>query len=184
MPSTTLNGFLKLDAQGTTNIRLAAIAMKALPDSETQTISEWVNAELGDQMQPLISERIKTPLDERIYAGNSTIRASGTSISIKQPVATGRLSGGFKLAAGNGGRSNTPGYIAVEFGADRDKVVEVTRRTKRGLVEYARHTARQLPPRYRKGRVFYPSVQKMMPRILSMVAQTSIRAYLDCFGDK
>lgn len=66
---------------------------------------------------------------------------------------------------------------AVEFGGDRER--KKTYQSHRGAARFdvTRHTSRQLPPKYRKGRVVYPAATDLIPRLVALWVQTTIRTF-------
>lgn len=67
-------------------------------------------------------------------------------------------------------------WAGWEFGADRDKTTTYTRKTKKGgRANVTRHTARQMPPRRRQGRVAYPALAQAAPRLAALWVQTVVR---------
>jgi hypothetical protein len=136
-------------------------------DKGTRTLSpEWVR-ELDDAASLSVDRRIFLP-GAKVRAGNPP----------EFHAATGNRRIGGKRGRGGG----VPSELgrAFEFGtSDRDAWTTYQRRNRRagGTHDVRRRTQRQIPRRVESGRVVYPTVAVMLPRMVSMWVQTIVRAY-------
>jgi hypothetical protein len=106
-----------------------------------------------------------------VISATATIAVSDQNIRI-QSAAKGR-----KL---KGGLDPKVDYPAIEFGANREKVVTYTRKGHK----VKRHTARQLQGRTASGKVFYPAASEMIPRLAKLWVQSVVKIYGDIFDGK
>jgi len=128
------------------------------------------------------TRRVMSPVWREAVASHASSRGPATKA----------LVGGARIVAGNppsavaatskrpmrGGLVPVEHWHAIEFGGDRDAVTTYTRRSPNGGThQVTRHTARQLPPRYRTGRVVYPALKEVVPRLASLWVQIIVRKF-------
>lgn len=106
--------------------------------------------------------RALSRLQQRVLAGTSRVGVSGLSMTLR---------------AGGGGRlsSGTPTGLlarAVEHGVNPGKQVKVTNR--KGTT-FTRRMGTRFNSNRRSGWVVYPSVKAIIPRMASLIVQTTIR---------
>lgn len=109
------------------------------------------------------------------YRRDQAVLAKGTRIKAGNPPVAVAASSRRKL---RGGLVPAEQWHAHEFGADREATATYQRRSPKGTVHtVTRHTRRQLPPRYRKGRVVFPAFAEFAPRAVSLWVQLIVRKY-------
>jgi hypothetical protein len=156
----------RVQVRGIKEATAAAAALKAVDrQTRTQTGRALRSAVPSIWTEQLIQGMTRTRMDRAAFAG-VRVRATG--------------SGKITLEAGT--RPRIPADIthAYEFGDPR-KTYETYRRKGR---QVRRRTQQQLPGPIRKGRVAYPALAKVMPRIVSLYVQTVVRTIHESWGGK
>lgn len=170
--------FLSIDVRGSDELQAAATALGLLDKSVNSEVGTYLKSEMGPSWQPAVSANARRTLDTLVLADTATMAASGMTAQLKSAAKGGKLSGGFPIT-----QAKPYGYGTIEFGTNREKVKTYTQRTKHGTRNVTRHTARQMPPRVSKGRVVYPAAAEFVPRVASLMVQTIIRTFYECFPD-
>ena len=156
----------RVQVRGVKEATAAAVALKAVDrQTRTQTGRALRSAVPSIWTEQLVQGATRTRTDRAAFAG-VRVRATG--------------SGRITLEAGT--RPRTEGDIthAVEFGDPRKTYNTYSRKGHR----VRRRTQEQLPGPIRKGRVAYPSLAKVMPRIVSLYVQTVVRTIHESWGGK
>lgn len=160
-------------------LRAVTLALKAV-DKETRSA---INKATRDTLNPVwrgaLASNAATPLESallvkggRVAAGNPPRMIASNS---KRPVSKGST-----LTADRYGR-------AFEFGTkDQNKYGTYTRKNRGGggTHQVTRRTARQLPAYRSQGRVIFPAVAEVAPRMVSLWAGLIIRKVYDAFEGK
>ena len=153
---------MKISAH-TDDVKATITALKRLPKEITTAINAHTRKIGLEELQGELRGHAETRLDHRMLVETATLRVSAQNLT---------------MSVGGKGRALTDGLspkeyaAAVEFGAATEKVVEV--RSSKGN-RYKRHTARQMPYREPSGRVFYPAASRIIPRVVSLWVQTTVR---------
>lgn len=123
---------------------------------------------MGPVWKDVLADRaIRFHRDVRLYLPGGII--AGNNPKATAATETRTLSGGLVPAKD---------WPKIEFGSNREKQTTYDRRSPKGKVhKVTRRTQRQLPPRYRKGRVAYPAFAEVAPRVVSLWVQMIIRRY-------
>lgn len=151
-------------------IRAAVLALKAAD----RTLRTDINRATRETMNPVWRGLIEGNATNR---RDSAILAKGAKIKAGNPPAGQAATSRRPL---RGGLSPVDHWQALEFGADREKTSTYTRKSKNGGThQVTRHASRQLPPRIRSGRVVYPAVADIGPRLASLWVQIIVRKYHD-----
>lgn len=171
--------YLTIDVRGDSRLKAAASALGMLDRNAQTEVGLYLKSEMSPSWQPAVQSRARTAIDTAVLANTAEMTASGMRASLKSANRGGKLSGGFPIT-----QHNPYGYATVEFGTgDREKVKEYTTRRHGRAITVRRHTARQMPPRIAKGRVVYPAASKFVPRVASLMVQTIIRTFHECFEE-
>lgn len=155
-----------VNVSGVREARLAATALRNV-DAE---LRKAINAQTRGVVNPIWREAVDQHKGRRL---DDAVLRKGAR------VATGARAA---LVAASSRRALTGGLVPadewapVEFGANRAKVTTYRRRSRGGGTHaVTRHTARQLPTRSKGGRVLYPAVKDVLPRIAALWSQTAVR---------
>jgi hypothetical protein len=147
-------------------------ALKNMDAPVRQRIREFTRSEITPDWQKDLAERASRPVDFAVLVSTARTRVSDQNVSLQSATVGKSLRGGLNPKTD---------YAWIEFGVnDREKVSTYQRRTRKARTQtVTRHTSRQLPPRYRKGRVVYPTAQKEIVQYASLWVQTVIRTFYE-----
>ena len=166
---------LRISIRNSRELQATVLAIRTA-DSEVQkqirahtkaiATPEWKRA-LAEQSSLSASYRMQA----RVLVDTARVSVSNQNIKLSSATVGRPLSGGL---------SPKTGAAAAEFGADRSKRVSysATRNGKTYPVR-GRRTRAQLPPRNRKGWIFYPAAAQIIPRIASLWVQTAVRTFYE-----
>lgn len=148
--------------------------MKAMDRSLRSDVNRETRSMAGPVWKQEIQSRVRTPMDTRVLAKGAALRAGNPPVLVAA-TSNRKLRGG--LVPGND-------WKWFEFGANRNKTKTYSRRSKNGgKHQVTRHTARQLPAHQKGGRVVFPAVADIAPRIASLWVQTVVRKVYEAFGE-
>jgi hypothetical protein len=157
-----------LSVRGSRELKAVALALKAARRDVRNDINKATRATLGPVWKAEIANRARTSLDRKVLAQGARI-AAGNPPTLVAATSTRRLKGGL---------IPVESWHAVEFGADRAAVTTYTRASVKGNShKVTRHTRRQLPPRYRKGRVVFPAAAELAARATALWVQLVVRVF-------
>ncbi len=133
------------------------------------SVGKEIQAQLRAQTKRVVAPEWEKGIAERVHGRQDTavlLRSARVQVRDTNVVLRSGAVGKFKDLT-----------KAVEFGADqnRTKTYDSRRGSKRFKV--TRHTTRQLPPKYRSGRVVYPAAKDMIPRLIALWVQTTIKTF-------
>lgn len=157
-----------LSVHGARELRAAVLAMRVARREVRNDINRATRQTFNPVWRQLVNDRARTSLDRRVL--NTGVRVvAGNPPALVAAGSRRRLPGGLVPAEQ---------WQGVEFGANRDKVTTYRRRSPSGGTHTVRrHTARQLPARQRTGRVVFPAVADIAPRIASLWVQLIVRKF-------
>lgn len=156
--------------KGDERLRAAALVMKNSRRDVVREINTRTRTTLAPLWKALVETHATYAMDTAVLAKGARIRAGNPPVAIAAS-SRRRLRGGLIPAEQ---------YASREFGSNRDRVRTYDRRSKNGGThKVTRHTARQLPPRYRKGRVVFPAFAEFAPRAAALWVQTVVRTIMD-----
>lgn len=157
-----------LSVRGDDRLRAVVLALRQARREVRNDISKATRQTMSPVWRDAVTGNARTAQDRRVIAQGARIAAGNPPAAVAAS-SRRRLPGGLVPA---------DSWHTVEFGADRDKVTTYKRRSPSGGThEVTRHTARQLPPRYRKGRVAYPALREVVPRLASLWVQIIVRKF-------
>lgn len=159
-----------LSVHGSDALRAAVLGMKLARREIKNDINRATRATMNPVWRDEVGYRVGSKMDRRVLAQGARILAGNPPVAV---AATSKraLSGGLVPAVQ---------YAAVEFGADPNQVTTYTRRSPNGGThKVTRHTTRGLPRRSPKGRVVYPAVKDLGPRLASLWVSIIVRKFND-----
>ncbi|WP_433586366.1 hypothetical protein [Microbacterium hydrocarbonoxydans] len=108
-----------------------------------------------------LAERASSRLDQKVLVSSARVQVRDTNVVLRSG-AVGKLKDITR---------------PVEFGGDRNQ--ETNYRGRRGAKRFkvTRHTARQLGWRRKGGRVVWPTAEELIPRMVALWVQTTVRTF-------
>lgn len=159
-----------IDVRGDDRLRATVLVLKNLERPVAREINTRTRTTLNPLWRALVSTHATYHMDTRVLAKGARIRAGNPPAAI---------AAGSRRAL-KGGLVPATMYHAFEFGGNRDQERTYYRTSRTGTRhKVTRHTARQVPPRYRKGRVVFPAFAEFAPRAVSLWVQTVVRTVMD-----
>ena len=159
-----------LSVRGSRELRAAVLAVRTARREVRNDIARATRQTMNPVWRDLVASRARTALDRRVLDTGVRV-AAGNPPALVAAGSRRRLPGGLTPAED---------WQPVEFGADPDTVTTYTRRSPSGGThQVRRHTTRQLPARRPKGRVVYPAVAQIAPRLASLWVQLIVRKFSD-----
>lgn len=154
---------VRISAKSSAEIRGTVLAIKTLDRDLRKQLRAGVRKVAAVEWEAALARNASTALERAVLVDTARVSVSDQNVRVR--------SAGARRRATSGGMRPVEYGRAVEFGADRGKVTTYQRKGAR--VE--RHTARQMRPRSRSGYVFFPTAAEMVPRLLAMWVQTTVR---------
>ncbi|WP_026874292.1 hypothetical protein [Jiangella gansuensis] len=148
-------------------LQAVVLALKAMDRDLARDIRRDTVRTMGPEWKEAVQRRASWHMDHRVIVPGTRI-AGGNPPTMIAASSRRRLSGGLVPVQAWGG---------FEFGSNRSRRTTYTRRNRRtgGTHSVTRNTTRQLPRRAPRGRVAYPAVAEMAPRLASLWVQTVVR---------
>lgn len=144
-----------------------------LRNLERPVVAE-INKRTRETLSPLWTGLVETHAQRHV---DTLVLAKGARIKTGNPPMAVAATSRRRLP---GGLVPADQFHVREFGGNRDAVKTYNRKSKNGGThKVTRHTSRQLPPRYRKGRVIWPAFAEFAPRATSLWVQTVVRTVMD-----
>jgi len=151
-------------------LKAVALVMRGLERPVVREINTRTRDELGPLWKSLVELHAQQHVDFQVLAKGARLKP-GNPPQVIAASSRRRMAGGLIPAEQ---------FHIREFGGTRDALTTYSRRGRRGGThQVTRHTARQLPPRYRKGRVVWPAFAEFAPRAVSLWVQTVVRTVMD-----
>lgn len=157
-----------LSVRGSDHLRAAVSAVAAARRDIKNDIARATRSTMSPVWQAEVRKRVRDREDERVIASGARILAGNPPVAV---AAQSRR----KL---RGGLVPNQDWQGFEFGANRARTTRYTRRAPGGKShQVTRHTARQLPTVRRKGRIAYPALQELAPRLASLWVSIVVRKF-------
>jgi len=158
-------------------LQAATLALKAADKGLRTEINRATVKTIGPVWKSVVEANASRPMDMRMLAVGARVKGGNPAVA---------MAANSSRAIGRTKRLKpSKDYAGYEFGADRAAFSRYTRRSKKGgshTVE--RRTMRHLPPRTRKGRVVYPAMADVAPRLTSLWVQLIVKKYNDAAEGK
>lgn len=163
-----------LSARGSRELRAAGLALKLVERDVRNSINRSMRAEMNPVWRGAVAERAVTPLDRRVL--NTGVRVAPGTPPVLYAATSSR-----PIRRGTGGLVPAAHWHAVEFGANREKLVTYRRRNRKGggTHQVSRRVQRGLPARVPRGRVLMPAAVELAPRLAALYVQTVVRGVMD-----
>lgn len=172
---------LRIDAHASRELQAVLLAVRRAPKEIQAQIRKQTKAIALPEWQQAMAEssQILSRAQHLVLVKTARVSVSNQNIRLSSATVGKALSGGLKPSEG---------YAAFEFGTDRraDRVNTYRAHSRKGKEYWVhkRHTTRQLPFLNKTGHAFYPAVARMIPRIASLWAQTTVRVLMEAFEGK
>ncbi|MBN9612565.1 MAG: hypothetical protein J0H64_03730 [Actinobacteria bacterium] len=160
---------LEIDVRDSRELQAAVLAVASVGKEIQSELRSRTKAMVEPEWQKGLAERAQSRMDHAVLVRSARTTVRNTNVVLRSG-AVGKLK---KLTG------------PTEFGGNREKVKTYTGRSPKGKrYTIKRHTARQVPPRYREGRVVYPTAKNMIPRLAALWVQTIIKTFYEQLGRK
>lgn len=157
-----------ISVRGDDRLKAAVLAVKAANRDLRSRLNKATVATIGPVWATEVTSRALTSLDRAALAKGSRVKAGNPPTAVAAS-STKRLRGGLLPA---------DQWAPVEFGGNQGKVTTYDRVSVKGhRHKVTRHTARQLPPANRAGRVVFPAFAEVAPRTVALWVQLIVRVY-------
>jgi hypothetical protein len=168
---------LRVDARTSRELRAIVLAMAQTDKVIASQIRKNTRKAILPEWKRGLAEHAETRMQHRVLV--DTGAATVTNLTIK-------LTAGTKGKPLRGGLDPRKESRSVEFGTiDREKKREYWTNSRNGNpYKVKRRTNRQMPSYRRQGHVFYPTANQLIPRILSLYAQTTVRTLAEALEGK
>lgn len=161
---------MRIDVRGDDELRNVVRAINQSDREVQRAIRTFTKAELTRPWLEAINQEASTAVERRVISATATVAVSNQNIRIQSAAKGRKLSGGLQPKVD---------YAPVEFGSGRHK----TTYSRKGHW-VTRTTGTQFKQPNRKGYVFYPAAERMIPRLASLWVQTVVKTFADIFDGK
>lgn len=157
-------------------LKAAVLAVAAANRDLTRDINAATRSVIGPVWEHEVAVRAVTPAQRATLVKGTKIKTGNPPVA-QAAQSTKRLRGGLLPA---------DQWWTYELGGNESKVTTYKRQGRRGQHTVTRHTARQLPPRKRQGRVALPAFASVAPRAVSLWVSLVVKVYNDAVngGDR
>jgi hypothetical protein len=146
-----------MSVKDSAHLRATVLAVKAAPREVRKQVRSQTRAVAAPQWKAALASHARTEAQSRMLVATARITVSDQSVRVR--------------AAGSKRKVLSGGAIPYRLG----KAYEFGRKSRK---------ATQLPPKNRRGYVFYPALAEMSPRIIALWVQTAIRTVYDAIEGK
>lgn len=152
-------------------LKAAIFALKGMNRELRNTINRETTKTFNPVWKNEVQSRAKTPMDTKVLAKGARI-SGGTPPTMFSATSKRRMRGGLVPAES---------WRGFEFGSDskNNKRTYTGTSPKGKKYEINRRTQRQMPSRNLKGRMVYPAVAEVAPRIASLWVQLVVKKTMD-----
>lgn len=150
----------------------AALALKLMPRTLRNDLNKEVRKMGNAEWRPIVESNALTKMDKKILS-------KGARVKPGNPLTLIAASSKRPLRSGTGALVPTDDWRGFEFGSSskgNKREYERRNRTAGGSHTVHRRTQRQMPGRYKAGRVVYKSASEIGPRITAFWVQSIVRS--------
>jgi hypothetical protein len=157
-----------LSVRDNDELKAVVIAFTQLPRAVTKDINAATREVLNPIWKSEVESRLRTPMDRVVLGAGVRVKAGNPPV-VQAATSTRGVGKTRRLKPADD-------WQGFEFGADRNKKTTYTRKSKNGgSHQVTRRTARQMPPIKRTGRVAYPALAEVAPRMAARWVQGVVR---------
>jgi hypothetical protein len=158
--------------EGPREARAAVVALRSLDVDVRKSINAQSRSAVTPMWTSVVEANATTHMDTRVLALGARVQ-TGYRVTLVAASSRRRLRGGLIPA------DRWQGY---EFGAVHGAPRTYETRSRKGRTyKVTRRTTEQLPKLRPSGRVLYPSVADIGPRVFALATQTAIRGIFDAY---
>jgi hypothetical protein len=171
-------GFITLSPKSSSDLQQVIGSLEKCSAEMSANIQKWSNQVANPEWQKGVASRSTTPLEQRFLAGTALASVGPSAIILSAGALSASASGGLSTSIG-GMRGD--GWKAAEFGANRNAVSTYFTRSRKGnRYKVTRHTQRQFKwANHQKGIAVYPTARDLVPRLIELILQTTVRLMHD-----
>lgn len=152
---------IQVSAKDSRELQAALLAIASVGKEIQAQLRRHTKRVAEPEWQKGLAERASSKLDHKVLVKTARVQVRDTNVVLRSG-ATGKLKDITR---------------PVEFGADRNQVKTYKGRRGSKRFNVKRHTARQLGWRRKGGRVVWPTAEDMIPRMVSLWVQTTVRTF-------
>lgn len=156
---------------GVRELQAAAVALRGIDKDMRRDITKGTRAVVGPVWKQAVEKNATRPMDRAVLVPGTRVNV-GMRPSLIAASSRRSLSGGLVP---------TDDWKAYEFGGKRGLTKKYRGRRGGKTFDVTRHTKRQLPEFKKGGRVLYPAVADIAPRVFALWAQTVVRLVYKAF---
>lgn len=151
---------IQVSARDSRELRAAVLAIASVGRKLQAQLRAQTRRVVAPEWQKGLEKRASSRLDRKVLVKTSRVQVRDTNVVLRSG-AVGKLKDITR---------------PVEFGGDRNQVETYQTRSPKGTrYKVTRHNARQLGWRRKGGRVVWPTAEDLIPRMVSLWVQTTIR---------
>lgn len=164
-----------IDVRGARELQAVVLGLKVMDREVAKDIRQATVGTIGPVWRNEVTSRAHTTLDRVVLTGSAAVRGGNPPRAVAGASAR-RMKGG--------GRPQDLA-MPVEFGVrNRDRYRTYTGRSPKGTpYRVHRRTTKQLPARNASGRVVFPALAEVGPRLVSLWVQLVVRKVYDAIED-
>ena len=159
-----------LSVRGSRELQAVVLAIRGARSDLRNDTNRATRQTFNPVWREELARRARTDQDRQVIVKGARIMPGSPPVAVaatsKRPL--------------RGGLVPADQWHAVEFGAAQTTVATYTRTSRKGKShQVTRHTTRGLPPRYRKGRVAFPVMHDLGPRVTALWVQLVVRRFAE-----
>jgi len=166
---------MRLDVTKSRELLAMLAAIRALDTTLAKLIRQQTKRIAEPEWRNAIHRRATTRYENRVMSQTATVAVSNQNVRAASAMKGRALSGGFQP------KVNWP---AVEFGMNPEPITYTARNRRGTTYKVTRKHGGQFKPRNRKGYVFWPAAEEMVPRLAALWVQTAVRTIATAFEGK
>lgn len=152
---------IQVSARDSRELQAALLAIASVGREIKAQLRRETKGMVQPEWQEGVASRAKSKLDQKVLVKTARVQVRDTNVVLRSG-ATGKLKDLTR---------------PVEFGSDREQWESYQGRRGSKRFPVKRHTARQMAWRRQEGRVVYPTASDLIPRMVSLWVQTTIRTF-------
>jgi hypothetical protein len=160
-----------IDINQSKELQAAVLGLRRASKAYQSEVRKQTRTALLPEWQKGLNERAESRVEHRVLASTGRVKMSNQNVRLSSATVGRKLSGGLDPKTMS---------AAVEFGADRNKKVTYSARSRKGKTyQVTRRTRSQFRSPQRGGYVVYPTAKALIPRFASLWVQTVVRTFHD-----
>lgn len=152
---------IQVSARDSRELQAALLAIASVGREIQAQLRKHTKRVVDPEWRKGLAERATSHLDQKVLVSSARVQVRDTNVVLRSG------------AVGKYKDITKP----VEFGADRNQVTRYQGRRGTKRFRITRHTARQLAWHRQSGRVVWPTASDLIPRLVSLWVQTTVRTF-------